>query len=336
MPESSNRSRSRNHDICMTVFFRQKTEHCSLTDYNTMKNTLLTLLAACVIPAVAQDAAPAAKDPNATKFIRVDRDDKNVRLQTGITTYVKDGVTVDLIGAIHIADAKYYTQLNKEFTNYESLLFEMIGGKDIKDAKAEDAKKDAKDPMMAMLGDVYGMVGKFLKLQGQKDGIDYKAKNFVHADLSLADFEKLQAEKGESLLGFAMKNAQNGKAGANQPDVNKLLTALLSGNSNLMKLELVDTLGGAGDQMGGMLGESVIIGDRNKACLKVLDTETKGGKKKIGIFYGAAHFPDMEKRMIKAGYKKTGHRWLTAWDIPKAAAAPQKKAPAPEAIPEAA
>lgn len=321
-----------------------------------MKNTLLPLtlpiMAACVLPLSAQNAAPAAekaaerpakeeaKDPNSTKFIRVHRDDKNVRLQTGVTTYVKDGVSVDLIGAIHIADAKYYTQLNKEFTNYESLLFEMVGGDKLKAGKngdkADDVKKEAKDPMMAMLGNVYGMVGKFLNLQGQKEGIDYKPKNFVHADLSLKDFEKLQAEKGESLLGFALQNAQNGaKPGAKQPNMQKLLTAMLSGNSNMMKLELVDTLGGAGDQVAGMMGESVIIGDRNAACLKVLDEQVKAGKKKVGIFYGAAHFPDMEKDMLKAGYKKTGHRWLTAWDIPKPAEV-EKKAPAPAAVPDAA
>ncbi len=42
-------------------------------------------------------------------------------------------------------------------------------------------------------------------------------------------------------------------------------------------------------------------------------------------------FPDMEKDMLKAGYKKTGHRWLTAWDIPKPAEV-EKKAPAPAAV----
>lgn len=322
------------------------------TDTNTMKNTLLPLtlpiMAACILPLSAQDAAPVkekalakeAKDPNRTQFIRVHRDDENVRLQTGITTYVKDGITVDLIGAIHIADAKYYTQLNKEFTNYESLLFEMVGGEKLKQGKdgdkADDVKKEAKDPMMAMLGNVYTMVGKFLNLQGQKEGIDYKPKNFVHADLSLEDFEKLQAEKGESLLGFAMQNAQNGaKPGTKQPNMQKLLTAMLSGNSNMMKLELVDTLGGAGDQVAGMMGESVIIDDRNAACLKVLNEQVKAGKKKLGIFYGAAHFPGMEKDMLKTGYKKTGHRWLTAWDIPKPAKV-EKKAPAPAAVPDAA
>lgn len=309
---------------------------------HTIKSIIIPMFAACILPATAQDAAPAKvipatkiKDPNATKFIRVDRDEKNVRLQTGITSYEKDGVTVDLIGAIHIADANYYTRLNKEFTNYESLLFEMVGGDTMKDGKADQAKKDAKDPMMAMLGDVYGMVGKLLKLQGQKDGIDYAAKNFIHADLSMEDFEKLQKEKGESLLGFAMQNAQNAKPGAKQPNMQKLLTAVLSGNSNGIKLELVDTLGGATDQMAGMMGQSVIIGDRNKACLKVLAAQVKAGKKKLGIFYGAAHFPDMEKDMLKMGYKKTGHRWLTAWDIPKAAEQPQPKKEA-AALPDAA
>ena len=312
-----------------------------------MKNTLrpltLPLMAACILPLSAQDAAPEikkeAKGPPATvatKFIRVDRDEKNVRLQTGITTYEKDGVTVYLLGAIHIADAKYYTQLNKQFTQYDSLLFEMVGGDKMENGKAPEAKKKVKDPMMAMLGNMYGMVGNLLKLQGQKEGIDYKPANFVHADLSLEAFEKLQAEKGESLLGFALQNAQNGtKPGAKQPDMQKLLTAVLSGNSNGIKLELVDTLGGAGDQMAGMMGQSVIIGDRNTACLKVLADQVKAGKKKLGIFYGAAHFPNMEKDMLKNGYKKTGHRWLTAWDIPKATPV-AKEQEAPVKIPDAA
>ena len=75
------------------------------------------------------------------------------------------------------------------------------------------------------------MVSKLLKLQGQKEGIDYTAKNFVHADLSLDEFEKLQAEKGESLISFALKNAQQAegakKGGAPNLDPAKLMMALL-------------------------------------------------------------------------------------------------------------
>jgi len=317
----------------------------------TLSAILAALLAACILPVSAQNAAPADEklaekaDKNATKFIQVDRDQKNVRLQTGITTYEKDGVSVDLIGAIHIADAKYYKQLNKQFTQYDSLLFEMVGGDQMVNGKMpnkKEAKNEVKDPLLAMLGNVYGIVGKMLKLQSQNEGIDYTPINFVHADLSLEAFEKLQAEKGESLLGFALQNAQNAQNGAHpeakQPDMQKLLIAVLSGNSNGIKLELVDTLGGAADQMAGMMGQSVIIGDRNAACLKVLDEQVKVGKKKLGIFYGAAHFPFMEKEMLKTGYKKTNHQWLTAWDIPKVAAAvpAAKEKEAPAATPDTA
>ncbi len=295
----------------------------------------LTLIAASAIPAFAQasDTEKPSQDPATTQFIRVVRGDENVRLQTGITTYVKDGVQVDLIGAIHIADADYYARLNKEFTRYEALLFEMVTDDKPKPGSAEDAKKEAKDPLIDMLGNVYGMVGKLLMLQGQKDGIDYTAKNFIHADLTLAGFKKLQKEKGESLLGFALQNAANAKKSGNQPDMQKLLNAFLSGNSNGMKLELVNTIGGSGDQMAGLLGQSVIITDRNQACLKVLAEQIKAGKKKLGIFYGAAHFPDMEKEILKMGYQKTAHRWLTAWDIPKPKA---RKKQEPAKVPAAA
>ncbi|MGB0993213.1 MAG: hypothetical protein ACPG32_12195 [Akkermansiaceae bacterium] len=309
-----------------------------------MKLKFLPLAAALVLPAFAQDAAPAKdkaaeapkKNPNATDFIRVHRKDDAVQLQTGITTYTKNGATLDLIGAVHIADAKYYKELNKQFTGYESLLFEMVGGDKMKNGKKPEPKEGEaekpKDPMMAMLGNMYGMMGKFLNLQGQKEGIDYSPKNFVHADLSQEEFTKLQTEKGESLLGFAMQNAQKGqKPGAKQPDPAKLLTALMSGDSNGLKLEIVDSLGGGDDQVAGFAGNSVIIGDRNVKCLKVLAEQVKAGKKKIGIFYGAAHFPDMEERMLKDGWKKTNHRWLTAWDLKKAAE--PKKAPAPKKAP---
>jgi hypothetical protein len=56
--------------------------------------------------------------------------------------------------------------------------------------------------------------------------------------------------------------------------------------------------------------------------MEVLDQQIKAGKKKLGIFYGAAHYPDMEQRLLKDGFKKTKHDWLNAWDVAK----PQPKA----------
>jgi len=67
----------------------------------------------------------------------------------------------------------------------------------------------------------------------------------------------------------------------------------------------------------------VIITDRNQRCLEVMHRELAAGRGKLGIFYGAAHFPDMEKRLLEQGFKRTRHEWITAWDIPKAVAKKQ-------------
>ena len=174
-----------------------------------MKKIILScaFAAASTIPAFAQaPAAPAppvapAKEKVAqpkhvqTDFIRVDQDAKNARLQTATTTYEKDGVKVDLIGAVHIGDKDYYLDLNKQFEGYETLLFEMVGGENMNNGRVpEDAAKQ-KDAMMGMLKIMYGVMEKALGLTSQKEHIDYAKKNFVHADLSMEEFQKLQKEK---------------------------------------------------------------------------------------------------------------------------------------------
>ena len=58
------------------------------------------------------------------------------------------------------------------------------------------------------------------------------------------------------------------------------------------------------DQMAGFAG-TVLITERNKACFKVLDKEIADGKKNLGIFYGAGHMTDMEKRLTDLGFTKT-------------------------------
>jgi hypothetical protein len=256
-----------------------------------------------------------------TEFIRIDEDAAAARLQTAVTTYTKGAVTVDLVGAIHIGDRGYYEGLNKRFADYEVLLFEMVGGENLVAGKFEKEAEEKRDPEspMDVLGDVYGMMTGALKLSGQKDEIDYGKKNFVHADLTLAEFANLQGEKDESVYGFALAAgiAAERANPEGKIEMGKVMAAMLSGNTNGLKLELMKTLGQGDDQLASFAGESVIIGDRNAKCLQVLAEEMEEGKKTIGIFYGAAHYPDMEERMLKQGFKKTAHEWLTAWDVAK-------------------
>ncbi|MBC8128632.1 MAG: hypothetical protein H8M99_15950 [Gloeobacteraceae cyanobacterium ES-bin-144] len=258
----------------------------------------------------------------AEKFIRVEKDDHSSRLQTAVTRYEKNGVSVDLIGAIHIADKAYYETLEKRFKSYDALLFEMIGGERYGKAKQEineaaEHLAENKEKDLSGLHKIYEMAAKFLNLSGQLESIDYTAANFIHADLTYEEFGKMQKERGESLLGFAIKAAKAAPKPAKEPDAAKLLSAMLSGKSNLVKLEIVHTLGDADDQIAAFTGANVIISDRNQRCVDVMNREIIAGRKKIGIFYGAAHFPDMEKRLFDQGFKRTKQEWITAWDIPK-------------------
>ena len=269
------------------------------------------------------------------KFIRIDEDASAVRLQTAVTRYEKNGATVDLIGAIHIADRDYYAKLNARFKNYEVLLFEMVGGEKIVPANKAPEPPAADEPAtpeiplvgppappkkerdLSALRKIYQATADFLNLVGQVDAIDYHAKNFVHADLTTKEFNRLQDERGESLLGFALKAANHSSKSIKQPNPFKLLGAVLSRNPNLLKLELVHTLGQSEDQIAALTGQSVIIDDRNQRGLDVMNRELAAGHKNLGIFYGAAHFPDMEKRLLDMGFKQSNKEWLTAWDIPK-------------------
>ncbi|MFT6792520.1 MAG: hypothetical protein ACJAR1_000500 [Rubritalea sp.] len=286
------------------------------------KLTLATLAMMIPMNAHAQDAAVVDPENKVVKtdYIRVTEDEKNVWLQTSVTRYVKDAVSVDLIGAVHIADKQYFIDLNTLFTKSEVLLFEMVGG-DKMDKGKKINEAEQKDLQFSLLEAMHNTMQDKLDLAGQKDHVDYSQENFVHADLSMEEFKKLQKEKQESILSFALKNAQNqakvaGKP-VKQPSMIKLLKALVTGNADLLKLNIVHTLGQGDDQIAAFAGKSVIIGDRNEKCLQVMNDQIAAGKKNIGIFYGAAHFPDMEDRMVKMGFKKTNQFWMTAWDIDK-------------------
>lgn len=266
--------------------------------------------------------------------IRVVEDETAARLQTSIATWEKEGVRVDLIGAVHIADKTYYETLNQTFTQYESLLFEMIGGGGFEQKEQPEpttAQAPVKKNSLSGLRKVYATVAKSLALSEQAVVIDYRAKNFVHADLTIAEFEEKQKERKESLLGLAIKSCIHSSFNpkAKEPDSSRMLAALLLGKSDMMKLELIHTLGAGDDQISAFAGETVIITDRNAKCLEVMAAEIAKGRKKLGIFYGAAHYPDMEKTLSTRGWKRTGEQWLTAWDVPK----PKKKVPAEKPVP---
>jgi hypothetical protein len=274
------------------------------------------------LPARAADVA-AQQEP--TKFLRfVEEGRDGGRLETAVATYKNaNGVTVHLVGAVHIADSGYYAALNKMFEGYDALLYEMVKPADMgaptkQDADAEEANG------ISLVHILQKGMKTFLDLDYQLDGIDYTKKNFVHADLTAEEFNRMQDERGESIFGLMLqqmiKEMMKGDAAAGAQDIDPMqhLAALSSEDgARQLKLILAKQFQHMDEMVAGLDGPngSVLVTERNKKALSVLKDTIAAGKKDIGIFYGAAHMKDMEKRLEGMGFKRTGVEYRVAWDL---------------------
>jgi hypothetical protein len=173
-----------------------------------------------------------------------------------------------------------------------------------------------------------------LGLEFQLESIDYSAENFVHADLSPKEFDAAMAKRGESwwsmftrLMQESMARADRG-GGAGDVSFGELFGILFgSGPERQVRLRRMmaeqftdmDVLTAA---FGGEEG-STLITDRNAAALDVLRDEIAKGRRRIAIFYGAAHMDDFDERLRDDFGLQPGEPvWLEAWDLrePEAAA----------------
>jgi len=276
------------------------------------------LVLACLIPTL-----PAAgADFRNPEFIRIQRNENRdpVALQTAIAKYVpaggEKGAEIDLVAVVHIGEQAYYERLNKEFEKYDALLYELVAPEGNKPPKGGEMKSD--NPL-AMLQQ--GMTF-FLGLEHQLEVVDYRKSNFIHADLSPEGMKKAMKERGDDkmtiILGVSAdllrkRNLDADKPEPQAPDIS--LTDLLNPKKfkRIMAQQFEDA--GGDVSLGGTINR-LLVEDRNKACIKVLQQQLTAGKKKIAIFYGAAHMPDFDKRLKEDfGMKRTESEWITAWNL---------------------
>jgi hypothetical protein len=280
---------------------------------------LFCLLTVCPWVAVAQ------KSEKDHSYIRIERDDNKqpVALQTALVKFKATRgpnrkAQVDLIGAIHIADADYYAELNKIFKQYDVVLFELVAPEGFKIERGHkqelslDVISGSQQGFQALLG-----------LSHQIEQIDYQAENFVHADMTPTEFSKHMKDRGESFMqlyfrsigqGLAMQGTDQGGGG----DLG-LLFALFSKdreyNMKLIMAQQFERMEGLPDVMSGPEG-STIITLRNDKALSVLKKQLAAGKQSIGIFYGAGHFEDMEKKLVEDfRLQRYEEKWIDAWNL---------------------
>ena len=263
-----------------------------------------------------------AKQKNQFLRLVLDKSGTPAALESAIVGYVPAkgkpaGLTVDLVGAVHLADKSYYEQLNREFGKYDAVLYELVAPEGTRVSKKTAA------PSASPVSLIQNAMTGVLELEFQLKGIDYGRKNMVHADMSPEQFTRSMRRRGESVwtmlsraMGYAMARQSSDPSGASD---GKLLLALFDKNRALMLKRILaeqfEDLGGSMNMFEGPDG-STLIAERNKVALGVLRKQIAKGKRKIAIFYGAGHMPDFEKRLQSDfGLMRGNTRWLVAWDL---------------------
>ena len=257
------------------------------------------------------------------KFVRVSKEGKTPQaLQTAVVKYKSDsketeGVEVSLVGAVHIAEKSYYQDLNKLFTEYDALLYEMV-------SDPHQGVPAPNERGSSPISSVQVGMKDMLELTFQLDEVDYKAKNFVHADMSPDEFFDSMNKRKEGVFKMLLRSVGSGLAmqGAGKSNDLDVLTAMLSKDrSKGLKVALAEQFEMMDGQMAALQGEdgrSTLITERNAKAFKVLGEQIKVGKKKIGIFYGAGHLEDMHQRLLdEYRMQPVETKWLDAWDLKK-------------------
>lgn len=293
-----------------------------MVDHRRMR-TLASWLAtfSLLATAVAAQASELTDAPDKTPsdFVRFVKEGAGGHLDTAITTYAKGDVRVTLYGAVHIADQAVYETLNDRFATCDALLYELVGPENYRPTKDRET---GFNPLALLQKGLKTS----MELSFQLDVIDYTAPNFVHADMTPQEFSASMEKNGESLLSImfqmmteGMQKQREKQERGEKPEIEfdgDLVKAFRTGQGRHMlrlafasQMEEIETMAA-----GGKDGGTLLVG-RNEKCLTVLAREMAAGKKRIGIYYGAAHLAHMEKRLVEdLGFHKVAHEWLVAWD----------------------
>ena len=304
--------------------------------------TILFLFLSSAVRIIAQDAAVVdppsqgskSKAANASdasspreqtsKFIRISKTNEGrpEGLETSVVRYEgpkgsrHEGVVVDLVGVVHIGQKEYYTELKKLLATYDVVLYELVAPDGTR-VRPEDVNA-GRSPLSAMQLGMRDM----LNLEFQLEHIDYLAKNFRHADMSPDEFMEDMDKRGDSLwkMGLRMMGAGLANQAASGGDAGVLM-AMMAGEDRPKKLkqamskQLVDVevmTAGLDDAA----GENTLIRGRNVKAFSVLKEEIALGKKKVAVFYGAGHLPDMAQRLESDfSMQPTSTKWYKAWDL---------------------
>jgi len=275
-------------------------------------------------------AGPRVEKWSGSHFLRVTRDNQGtpIALETAIVRFeghYRPGgresgppaaVKVDLVAAVHLADPAYFRELNRRFQGYDAVLYELVAPPDARPSPDAPAG-------FTWWGFAQQLATQILGLQFQLDGIDYQARNFVHADMTPEQFRESMTQRRESAWQILLRILAQAML---QPkpigDEWEGLWEALQKRGRQRELALrrwaathFEDLELAIQAVEGPRG-STILSERNKVALRVLRDELQKNRRSVAIFYGAAHMPDFARRLQEEfSLQPTQWTWLVAWDL---------------------
>jgi len=283
-----------------------------------MFNRILILALTLLLPAA---AGAQAKDPE-SDYLRIAKDSTGapVALQAPIVSFEPadgepGGLRVDLVGAIHVADANYYASLNDRFAGYDAVLYELVA--------PEGARPTPNAEPTNIVSGLQMGITQLLDLHFQLDDIDYTRPNFVHADLTPEALAQSMSDRNESVLTYLSRilTASVDEGALASPNIGgpALLAILFSPDrARMLKVLFATSMLDVETFSRIIEGEtgSSLVGERNARAVAVLAQRIRRGDRHIAIFYGVAHLPDMARRLeTDMGLTRRGISWVDAWDL---------------------
>ncbi|MDE0961191.1 MAG: hypothetical protein OSB09_10460 [Planctomycetota bacterium] len=253
----------------------------------------------------------------------------SAQLETSVTRFrnQQTGQLVSLVGAVHIGESNYFQWVQRELDQHDLVLYEMVGGPapGSPDHNAELPPSDSqRNSSLSIISTLQQSMQDLLQLDHQMSQIDYTRANLRHADLTSRAFDTALKINGLFNIDPAALFTGLGPAMLDGFGLQAALSSQDDQTVNRVRWVMAKTLAHSVGQMA-LLGvkdiekpEDLILGIRNDHLWQVFQDSLPEDWRRIAIFYGAAHLPDIRRRLLEQGWVEEESSWIPAWKIPVA------------------
>lgn len=251
-------------------------------------------------------------------WIRVRRDERARQgsLDVGVGGFQRaDGRRVYLVGAVHVAHADTFQAQQDILDSMDLVLWEGVGAKEEPDAEAME-RFDVLFKTQVLLKNILNLDFQ-LRKPGELTGIDYKRSFWTNSDVGINELQAELDRRGltivpnealfRAVFGALFKVVDPAKIPRNESTARAyrgLVAPLMADSERVFS------------QAGAEGLKEVLLEMRNEHVMEHLANvlAAPDAPQRIGIYYGAAHFPDMTRTLMEEmGFKYLGIHWVEAW-----------------------